>query len=123
MMNGIQTPQVRVETRGRVPEGSADLAAAKVGSLLRVAARPVLSVRVTLAVAADPAVARPAVARAAIDLNGRVVRAQAAGQTMRAAIEQMSDRLRVRLGRAAGTGRRAAARSRRCGGPTNPGSR
>jgi hypothetical protein len=32
---------VRVATHGRVPAGSADLAAAKVGSLLRVAAEPV----------------------------------------------------------------------------------
>ena len=39
--------------------------------------------RITLAVAADPAVARPAVAQATIDMNGRVLRAQAAGQTMR----------------------------------------
>jgi Sigma 54 modulation/S30EA ribosomal protein C terminus len=54
-----------------------------------------------VAVAAGPAVARPAVAQATIDLNGRIVRAQAAGPTMRAAIEQMASRLQVRLGRAA----------------------
>ena len=100
-MKAAETAQVRVETHGRVPNGSAELAEAKVGSLLRAAAEPVLSARVTLAVAADPAVARPAVAQATIDMNGRVLRAQAAGQTMRAAIEQMADRLRVRLGRAA----------------------
>jgi ribosome-associated translation inhibitor RaiA len=92
---------VRVETHGRVPDGSADLAEAKVGPLLRAAAEPVLSARVTLAVAADPAVARPAVAQATIDMNGRVLRAQAAGQTVRAAIEQMANRLQARLGRAA----------------------
>ena len=101
MRRAAETAAVRVETHGRVPRGSADLAAAKVGSLLRVAAEPVLSARVTVAVAADPAVARPAVAQATIDLNGRVVRAQAAGPTMRAAIEQMASRLEVRLGRAA----------------------
>jgi hypothetical protein len=56
---------------------------------------------VTLTVAADPAVARPAVAQATIDMNGRIVRAQAAAQTMRAAIDQMEARLRVRLDRAA----------------------
>jgi ribosome-associated translation inhibitor RaiA len=100
-MSAADTAALRVETHGRVPDGSADLAVATVGSLLRVAAEPVLSARITLAVAADPAVARPAVAQATIDLNGRVVRAQAAGPTMRAAIEQMADRLRVRLGRAA----------------------
>jgi ribosome-associated translation inhibitor RaiA len=100
-MMAAQTAQVRVETHGRVPDGSAELAQARVGPLLRAPSEPVLSARVTLAVAADPAVARPAVAQATLDLNGRVVRAQAAGPTMRAAIEQMADRLRVRLGRAA----------------------
>jgi ribosome-associated translation inhibitor RaiA len=100
-MRAAGTAQVRVETHGRVADGSAELAEARVSSLLRAASEPVLSARVTLAVAADPAVARPAVAQATLDLNGRVVRAQAAEQTMRAAIEQMADRLRVRLGRAA----------------------
>jgi ribosome-associated translation inhibitor RaiA len=100
-MMAVGAAEVRVETHGRVPEGSAGLAVAKVGSLLRAAAEPVLSARVTVAVSADPAVARPAVAQATIDLNGRVVRAQAAGQTVRAAIEQMASRLQVRLGREA----------------------
>jgi hypothetical protein len=51
--------------------------------------------------AADPAVDRPAVAQANIDLNGRPVRAQAAAATMRDAIEMLSDKLRVQLERAA----------------------
>jgi len=100
-MKAAGTAGVRVATHGRVPAGSADLAAAKVGWLLRVAAEPVPSARVIVAVSADPAVACPAVAQATIDLNGRVVRARAAGQTVRAAIEQMASRMQVRLGRAA----------------------
>jgi hypothetical protein len=96
-MNATQTAPVRVETHGSVPEGSSELAAVKVGSELQIAAEPVLSARVTLTVAADPAVARPAIAQATVDMNGRIVRAEAAGQTMRAAIEQMQARLRVRL--------------------------
>ena len=100
-MKATDTAAVRVETHGKVPNGSADLAAAKVSSLLLVAAEPVLSARVTLAVAADPAVERPAIAQATVDMNGRIVRAQAAGRTVRAAIEQMANRLQARLGRAA----------------------
>jgi ribosome-associated translation inhibitor RaiA len=100
-MNAVQTVQVQVETHGRVPEGVRELAAAKVSSSFRFAAEPVLQARVMLAVSADPAVARPAVAQATIDLNGRTVRAQAAGETMRAAIEHLADRLRVRLDRSA----------------------
>ena len=100
-MKTIETATVRVETHGKVPNGSADLAAAKVGALLRVAAEPVLTARVMLAVAPDPAVGRPAVAQATVDMNGRVVRAQAAGETVRAAVERMATRLRARLGRSA----------------------
>jgi ribosome-associated translation inhibitor RaiA len=100
-MKTTETAPVRIEIHGRVPDGSRELAAAKVGPVLRLAAEPVLSARVMLAVAADPAVARPAFAQVTVDVNGRIVRAQAAEQTMRAAIERMAARLRVRLDRAA----------------------
>jgi ribosome-associated translation inhibitor RaiA len=100
MMTAI-TAAVRIQTHGKVPDGAHELAAAKVGALLRIAAEPVLSAQVTLTVAADPAVASPAVAQATVDMNGRIVRAQAAEQTMRAAIGQMEARLRIRLDKAA----------------------
>src|SRR5208282_180668 len=100
-MRGTHAVQVRVETQGHVPEGMPELAIAKVGSLLRLAPGPVLSARVTLTMAADPAVELPAVARASLDLGGRLVRAQAAGQTMRESVEHMAGRLRARLERAA----------------------
>jgi ribosome-associated translation inhibitor RaiA len=98
-MNAVRTVSVQVETHDRVPEAMRELAAAKVGSLLRFTSEPVLSARITLAVSADPAVSRSAVAQATIDLNGRIVRAQAAGETMRAAVAQMAARLRIRLDR------------------------
>lgn len=100
-MKSTKTALVRVEIHGRVPDGSRELAATKIGSLLRLATEPVLSARVMLAVAADPAVASPALAQVTVDMNGRIVRAQAAEPTMRAAIEQMAARLRARLDRAA----------------------
>jgi ribosome-associated translation inhibitor RaiA len=100
-MNAVQTIPVQVEAHGRVPDGMRELAAAKAASQFRFASEPVLSARVTLAVSADPAVPRPAVAQATIDLNGRTIRAQAAGETMRAAIEHMAARLRIRLARSA----------------------
>ena len=100
-MKAVKTAEIRVETFGDVPQWAAELATAKVSSMLKVAAEPVLSAHVTLAMSADPAVARPAVAQATIDMNGRVIRAQAAQETLRAAVEQMADRLRVRLGRSA----------------------
>lgn len=95
--------QVQIEVRGDVPRAAAELAVAKVRSLLRMAPEPVLFARVTLAMAADPAVERPATVRANLDLNGRLILAQAAAVTAHEAVERMSDRLRVRLERAART--------------------
>lgn len=100
-MTAAETAQVRVETHGEVPPWAVGLATAKVRSVIKVAAEPVLSARVMLAMAPDPAVARPAVAQATIDMNGKVIRAQATEETLRLAVEQMGARLRVRLGRAA----------------------
>ena len=100
-MKGTHPVQVQIETQGAVPEGMSELAIAKVDSLLRLVTEPVLQVRVTLTMAADPAVARPAVVRVNVYLDGRFVRAQAAGQTMRESVEHMASRLRVRLERSA----------------------
>ena len=101
IMADAQTVQVQTETRGAVPEDMAGFAVHRVGSLLRAASEPVLFARVKLIMSADPAVERPAIAQVSIDLNGRLVRAQAAGGTMREAVEHACDRLRIRLERAA----------------------
>jgi ribosome-associated translation inhibitor RaiA len=101
IMTNTPTVQVQTETRGAVPEGSLDLAVHRVSSLLQAAPEPVLFARVKLIMSADPAVQRPAIAQVNVDLNGRLIRAQAAGETMRAAVGQVCDRLRTRLRRAA----------------------
>jgi Sigma 54 modulation/S30EA ribosomal protein C terminus len=93
--------QVQAETRGAVPEGAVSFAVHRVSSLLRVASEPVLFARVKLAMTADPAVERPAVAQVNVDLNGRLIRAQAAGETMREAVEHACDRMQILLERAA----------------------
>jgi Sigma 54 modulation/S30EA ribosomal protein C terminus len=102
-MKSRHAVHVQTEVRGEVPRAAAELAVAKVRSLLRVAPEPVLFARVTLAMAADPAVERPANARANLDLNGRLIRAQAVAFTAHEAVERMGDRLRVKLERAART--------------------
>jgi len=96
-----RTLQVQTETRGAVPEEAVSLAVQRVSSLLRIAPEPVLFARVKLTMMADPAVERPAIAQANVDLNGRLIRAQAAGQTMREAVGHACDRLRIQLERAA----------------------
>jgi len=113
-MAGTGTVQVQVQTRGAVPEGAASFAVHRVSSLLRMAPEPVLSARVKLTMAAGPAAGRPAIAQVNIDLNGRPIRAQAAGQTMREATGHACDRLRIRMRRAARN--RAAIRGRPAGG-------
>jgi hypothetical protein len=100
-MADTRTVQVQAETRGAVPDGAASFAVREVSSLLRMAPEPVLFARVALIMAADPAVERPATVQLNIDLNGRLIRAQAAGETMREAIHHACDRLRIRIERAA----------------------
>lgn len=100
-MADTPTVQIQAETRGAVPKGAVDLAVHRVGSLLRAAPEPVLFARVRLTMSADPAVRRPAIAQVNVDLNGRLLRAHAAGETMRAAVEHACDRLRIRIERVA----------------------
>jgi hypothetical protein len=95
------TLEVQTQTHGRVPASEVSDAVGRVRSLLRMASEPVLFARVKLTMHADPAVDRPAIAQINVDLNGRLVRVQAAEETMRAAIEHACDRLRIRLERAA----------------------
>ena len=114
-MNANQVVPVRTGSRGRVPEGAEDLAVSRIRSALGHVARPVLSARVTLTMSADPAIGVPAMAHATIDVNGRVVRAAAAGRTMHEAVERMTGRLRARLDRTVKSPvsrRRAARRGR-----------
>lgn len=100
-MASPQALQVQTHVHGAVSDDSVQLAVDNVQDVLRQASEPVLFARIKLTMMADPAVASPAIAQANVDLNGRPVRAQATGATMRDAIQQMADRLRVRVERSA----------------------
>jgi hypothetical protein len=110
MMTVMQTGQVQTYTQGAVPDEAVERTVQRVRSLLRLAPRPVLFVRVKLALAADPAVSRPATAHATIDAGGRIIRAQASARTLGEAADLLHDRLRIRLahGRVWPAGRRAS---------------
>lgn len=92
-------PEVVVRRHGRVPPGSAKFARESMTEVIRRAHEPVLFARVKLTVSGDPAVPRASLAQANVDVNGRVVRAQAAAPDMRNAIELLKHRLTERIER------------------------
>lgn len=59
--------------------------------------RPVLYARVRLDQIANPAATRPVTARAEIDLNGRILHAEASADTPYEAVDLLQDRLESRL--------------------------
>ncbi|MGW3247405.1 sigma 54 modulation/S30EA ribosomal C-terminal domain-containing protein [Streptomyces sp. NPDC001070] len=96
-----QAPEVQVETRGQLPPDAAEYAQAKVRALISRTREPVLFARVKLTHMANPAMDRPAIAQASVDVNGRPVRAHVAAATIGEAIDLLQDRLGERLARLA----------------------
>lgn len=91
---------VTVTTHGKFRDVE-EYARNKIRALARLTQQPVLDARVKLSRHEDPAVARPVVAQANLNVNGRPVRAQVEGATAREAIDRLEARLRVQLERAA----------------------
>jgi ribosome-associated translation inhibitor RaiA len=81
--------------------GTAEYARSKIGELGRYTSRPVLHARVKLTRHRDPAVQRPVVAQANLDIDGRPVRAQVEAETAQEAIDLLEARLRRRMQRVA----------------------
>ncbi|WP_433605865.1 HPF/RaiA family ribosome-associated protein [Dactylosporangium sp. CA-139114] len=71
----------------------------KVAAVLGHTARPVLFARVRLDRTGNPAAVRPVTARAEIDVNGRVLHAEAHGDAPYEALDRLQDRLQARLDR------------------------
>ncbi|ORB74377.1 ribosome hibernation promotion factor [Mycobacterium scrofulaceum] len=95
-----QRIDVQVTPREDLP-AAAEYARAKIGEITRHAGRPVLHARVRLTRHRDPAVRRPVVAQANLDVDGRPVRAQVQADTAREAVDLLAARLRRGLERAA----------------------
>ena len=95
------TVDVEVSTHGRLSTDAVEYARSKVTDLGRLTDRPVLRARVRLTRHGDPAVERPVVAQANMDVDGRLVRAQADGTTAHEAVDRLEQRLRRSLARAA----------------------
>ena len=94
-------PDVDVETRGKVSARAVGYARSRIVVLAKHTNEPILYARAKLTQAGDPALSRPSVAQANLDLDGRPVRAQATGETMFEAIDLLHDRLLRRLDRMA----------------------
>lgn len=95
------TPDVRVTVRGDIPPALADRAGKKVARLFRFAHRPVLAASVRLSRHGDPAMDRPVIAQANLDVNGTPLRAQVAAATAEDAIDRLEMKLRCQLERSA----------------------
>jgi ribosome-associated translation inhibitor RaiA len=99
MAEHVAIETVQMETSGPIPEGAVDLARERVAALLRLAREPVLFARVKLTVRTEPTMPRLAIAQANLDINGRPIRAQATAETMWRAVNELRDRLLIRLAR------------------------
>ncbi|MFG1946436.1 sigma 54 modulation/S30EA ribosomal C-terminal domain-containing protein [Nonomuraea sp. NPDC048826] len=97
----IDPADVRVETRGPVRHGAVEHARQAVAGLALLAHEPVLFARIKLTAPGGPDVKRPYTAQANLDVNGRLIRAQAAGPSMYQALDLLEDRIRTRLRRTA----------------------
>ncbi|MFN8028130.1 MAG: sigma 54 modulation/S30EA ribosomal C-terminal domain-containing protein [Acidimicrobiia bacterium] len=97
-----QVVEVVVQTHGDVNGWEREYARDKVDRLRSLAGAPVLFARVDLRWSTDPARERPVDAKASIDVNGRLVRAHVAADTVTEAVDLLDARLRERLARLSG---------------------
>ena len=96
----VAPESIVVQTRGEVSKSEAEHARSQIFAAVRHAPEPVLFVRARLTRLPGAAIASPAVVQVNLDLNGRVIRAQASRPTMREAVDKVHDRLRDRMRRA-----------------------
>ena len=88
---------LRLMTRGTVCESEREYARLKVLEASRSASRPVLDAHAELRQESNPSLERPAIAKAALDVSGRQVRAHVAAESMREAIDLLEASLRRQL--------------------------
>lgn len=97
--------QVIVTTKGEVSEAARQYAEGKVGRLHQHAHGPVLLTRIKLTHAEGREVERSAIAEAALDVDGRLVRGQVAATRMEEAVDLLVDRMIRQLDQAAAKAR------------------
>jgi hypothetical protein len=93
---GATTP-IHVQLDGDLRGDLAQYLEQRTRDVLTLLDRPVLHARARLTHHADPRLARPYVAEANLDVDGRFVRAQVLAPSAREAVDMLHDRLRQRL--------------------------
>ncbi|HET6951365.1 MAG TPA: sigma 54 modulation/S30EA ribosomal C-terminal domain-containing protein [Acidimicrobiales bacterium] len=88
---------LEVVARGTEADAATSYADQKLRRVTAVVGEPVLHASVKLGTAPDPAVERPALAQATLDVNGQLVRAYVAAHTMTEAVDLLERRLRDQL--------------------------
>lgn len=96
-----QMAHIDVDLGRGVPDTARAEAQRCISDLARYARDPILHARVRLTHAGDPAIPRPFVAQANLDVGGRPVRAQVAAKTAAESLDRLKDTLRERLARVA----------------------
>lgn len=105
---------VQVTLRGNVGPGAGEYAQSKVQAALSTAGNPVLQASVVLDWRPNPAVEKPALVEASVNVNGTMIRAKSSAPTMPEAVDDLEDKLRrqvVQLHERARERRRWTARS------------
>lgn len=85
---------IEISARGGVRLGERRYAEEKLARIAKFAPRPIIHARAILSEETNPAVERPAVAEATLDVSGRIIRAHVAAAQMREAVDMLEDRLR-----------------------------
>ncbi|HWL44267.1 MAG TPA: HPF/RaiA family ribosome-associated protein [Ilumatobacter sp.] len=90
-------PPIEFVRKGDVDEAAVEYATKRLDSVMEHVGVPVLFTRVRMSNDATAQRTRPSLAQATLDLNGELLRAQVAADTMPEAIDLLADRLRDQL--------------------------
>jgi ribosome-associated translation inhibitor RaiA len=88
------SPPVEVVKRGDIHDTDVEYAMKRIDTVTELIGAPILFVRVRLSREADPHHTRPALAQATLDINGDLIRAHVAADTMTEAVDLLAARLR-----------------------------
>jgi ribosome-associated translation inhibitor RaiA len=90
-------PPIELVRKGDVDEAAVEYAMKRLSTVMELVGDPILFVRVRLSSDAASRRLRPSLAQATLDVNGELIRAQVAADTMTEAVDLLSDRLRDQL--------------------------